>query len=90
MAPVGAGHVRPPVRDVAQVDGAGRLVEHERAGDQQVGIGVGVLVAARGGARRPSRMPVAFTKRRNSATVTGCSSIQNRSTVTGCTGASSG
>lgn len=34
--------------------------------------------------------PVAFVNRRNSATVTGCASIQNPSTVTGRTGRSSG
>ena len=84
------GHPVPPVPVVVQVDRAAR----------SGGRPASRAPAARG-RRRDSRpassarsatvtWPVAFTKRRNSATVTGCSSIQKPSTATSWTGRSSG
>ena len=40
--PVGARHVLPPVAEVVEVDRARGLAEDERAGDEQLGVGVRV------------------------------------------------
>ena len=44
VPPVGTGRPGPPVAVVAEVDRPGCLVEDERAGDEQLRVGVGVVV----------------------------------------------